>query len=217
MGRIQGSDIKTSADLGGDSSKLPTDDQVYVTALGLNKKLKDAIADGDIGGGSGGGGALEWYDDPSQIAPSQEFVNSMLAHKFLGGDTRYKYALIKVPKGYQAGKQVKMTMTWSSPDSSGTVLLQALSTLRRTTANTGDAISSTANQRTTTNSAVTMSGTNQNKPQTVTLDLSDATGNINSVPIAANDLILCRLQSGTMTATSEFNAFLGTAEVSFNG
>lgn len=62
-GRLQGADIKTSTEIvaaGGTIAQLPTDDQSYVTANGINKTLKQAITDGDIGGGSGAGPWIQW-------------------------------------------------------------------------------------------------------------------------------------------------------------
>lgn len=52
MSRIQNEDIKSSAQLisgGGTSAQLPNDDKIYVTANGINKTLKQAILDEDIG------------------------------------------------------------------------------------------------------------------------------------------------------------------------
>lgn len=57
-GKIQNEDIKSVAELisaGATESSLPNDDKIFVTALGLNKSLKQAIIDEDIGGGGGGG------------------------------------------------------------------------------------------------------------------------------------------------------------------
>jgi hypothetical protein len=57
MSKIQRQDIKTEADLAGagaPASSLPGDDQVYVAANSINKTLRQAIIDGDIGGGAGG-------------------------------------------------------------------------------------------------------------------------------------------------------------------
>ncbi|MDZ4810764.1 MAG: hypothetical protein SGI96_21215 [Bacteroidota bacterium] len=49
--RIQGSDFKTLAELGGsgNESKFIGDDQIFMTANSLNKTLKQAIIDGDMG------------------------------------------------------------------------------------------------------------------------------------------------------------------------
>jgi hypothetical protein len=57
MSKIQRQDIKTETDLtnaGAPISSLPGDDQVYVAANSINKTLRQAIIDGDIGGGAGG-------------------------------------------------------------------------------------------------------------------------------------------------------------------
>ena len=51
-GQIQNEDIKSSAELvsgGGTAAQLPNDDKVYITALSINKTLKQAIIDEDIG------------------------------------------------------------------------------------------------------------------------------------------------------------------------
>lgn len=52
--RFQNEDFKSEATLngqGGDKTNLLHDTKVYVTAMGINKTLDDAITDGDIGGG----------------------------------------------------------------------------------------------------------------------------------------------------------------------
>lgn len=44
---------------------MATDRAVYLTALGLNKSLRQAIIDGDLsGGGGGGGGLVEVFNAP---------------------------------------------------------------------------------------------------------------------------------------------------------
>lgn len=56
-GKIQNQDIKSVAELvsgGATAASLPNDDKVYVSANSINKTLKQAILDGDIGGGGGG-------------------------------------------------------------------------------------------------------------------------------------------------------------------
>lgn len=55
--QIQDADFKTGAELvaaGGTISELTNDDKIYVTASSIFKTLKQAIIDGDIGGGGGG-------------------------------------------------------------------------------------------------------------------------------------------------------------------
>jgi len=53
-GKIMNADIQSVSELtakGATAAELPNDDKVYVTALSINKTLKQAIVDGDIGGG----------------------------------------------------------------------------------------------------------------------------------------------------------------------
>jgi hypothetical protein len=84
------------------------------------------------------------------------------------------------------------------------VLIQSVATLIRAET---DAISSITNQRTSTNSAVTLAAGTVNEPQRVTLDLTSSIGEINSVAVSAGDLILVALQradSDTSTAAAYF-------------
>lgn len=50
-------------------SNLP-DDRVFVTASGINKTLKNAIQDGDIGGGGGSGAGVEVFNHTISIGSS---------------------------------------------------------------------------------------------------------------------------------------------------
>ena len=76
-------------------------------------------------------------------------------------------------------------------------------------------MSSTTNQRTTTNSAITMSASNDNEPQKIELDIASSTGQINSVAIAAGDLIKVRLYRDTDTATSDVRFIKLSGEPTF--
>lgn len=55
MGKLQNEDVKSLAELtgaGGTIDQLINDTKIYVSVLGLNKQLSDAIVDGDLSGGS---------------------------------------------------------------------------------------------------------------------------------------------------------------------
>ena len=55
MGKLQNEDFKSEAELtdaGGAASQLLNDTKIYVTALGLNKTLDDAITAGDFASGA---------------------------------------------------------------------------------------------------------------------------------------------------------------------
>lgn len=73
-GRLQNEDIKSVAELaaqGCGPEKLPNDDKIYITANGINKTLKEAIEDNDIGGGGASGGQSGQAD----IADGDTFVD----------------------------------------------------------------------------------------------------------------------------------------------
>jgi len=61
MSKIQNSDVKGTADLTSDA-RLINDTKIYVTANALNKRLDQAITDGDIGGGGAIALATYQYD-----------------------------------------------------------------------------------------------------------------------------------------------------------
>jgi hypothetical protein len=215
-GRLQNEDHKTLAELtgaGGAASQLLNDTKIYVTALSLNKQLSQAIIDGDIGGG-GGGGSLQWIE--AALAPISQIESNILSYFYqpLSDGGQDLYALVRVPASYQAGKQVKMLVTPYSPENTGTMLIRAQATLIRPGT---DAVSSTANQRTTTNTAVTLSAGTVNIPQSVVLDLSSTTGQINGVSLAAGHCIVTRLYRDTDTAANDVRVPVFGVEVTFNG
>jgi hypothetical protein len=160
-------------------------------------------------GAGGGGGALQWVEAASSPMPTIE--NNAQSYLFQNALAQNLYADIRVPSTYTAGDQVNLRMAYYSPDTSGTVLLKTQATLIRSGT---DAFTSTTNQRTSTNVAVTLSGA-ANLTRSVTFDLTSSIGQINSVNISANDLIRVRLYRDTDTATSDVRALVYGAEVSF--
>jgi len=161
-------------------------------------------------GGGGGGGALQWIE--AALAPIASVENEAQVYNFEAAGTQYLYADIRVPTTYLAGRQIKMKMTYYTPDTSGTALLTALATLIITGT---DAIDSVTNQRTSSNSAATVSGA-ANLLRSAEFDLTDASGAVNSVAVTGGDLIRIRLTRGTDTATSELRALVFGAEVIFS-
>jgi hypothetical protein len=158
----------------------------------------------------GGGGSLQWVEDVNAPVPAVE--NHARVYLFTPAAGQVLYARVKVPSNYNAGSPVKLKTDFYSPDSSGTALVQTVATLIRQGT---DAVSSTTNQRTSTNTAITLGVGTVNKPQALSLDLSDSTGKINGVSIAAGDFILIALQLGTMTATSDVRATPYESEVTY--
>lgn len=163
------------------------------------------------GSGSGGGSSLIWIEGASAATPI--FENNMRVYEFGAALSQSLYASVRVPSTYLAGQQINLRITFYSPDSSGNALVQSVATLIRTGT---DAASSTTNQRTSTNAAVSLGAGTVNKPQSVVLDLTSTAGQINSVNVSAGDLILIQLTRGTDTATSDLKLPVTAAEVTFS-
>lgn len=160
--------------------------------------------------GGGGGGSLQWIEDVDAPLPAVE--NNNQVYQFQAGLSQNLYALIRVPNSYTGGA-INLRMVFYSPDVTGTVLMRAQATLIRTGT---DAISSTTNQRTTTNSSVNLATSAlANKPYSTIFDISSTTGQINSTSISAGDLIKVRIYRDTDTATSDVRVPVYGAEVTF--
>jgi len=154
-------------------------------------------------------GSLQWIEAGAAPITAVDSVNNRI-FSFVSSLSQNLYTSINVPDSYVPGKQIKMSLKFYSPDSSGTALLTAVSTLIRTGT---DAITSTTNQRTSTNSAITLSGGTVNIPQSVIFDLTSSTGTINSVAVSAGSTILINLSRGSDTAASDLSSLIYNAEV----
>lgn len=164
-----------------------------------------------LGSGGGGGGALVWVED--SLSPVPDIASGMQVYRYEAGLTQSLFTVIRVPASYSSGSPINLRLTFHSASTSGNALIQSVATLIRPGT---DAISSTTNQRTSTNAAVTLSGATANIPQAVTLDLSSASGQINAVNVSAGDLIRVELRRGTDTATGDVVVPVYAAEVTFS-
>jgi hypothetical protein len=162
-------------------------------------------------GGGGGGGSLKWVEDA--ISPIPEIEYQQQVYKYAQGALQKLYALVKVPASYVAGSPIALKLPFYSPENANTALLQTVATLIKPGV---DAITSTTNQRTSTNTAVTLSAGTVDIPQNVVLDLSSSTGTINSVAVAAGDLLKVELGRGTDTAVEDLRALVYATEISFS-
>lgn len=167
-------------------------------------------ASGALGGG-GGGGSLQWSEGANSPTPLQEFGN--WTYVFDQSLAQQLTTSIKVPSGYNAGSPISLIMPVYSSGTSGNLLFQTVSTLIRSGV---DAMSSTTNQRTSTNSAITLSAGTNNIPQIVTFDLSSSIGQINSVSVSAGDVILITFKRGTDTSTVSARALVFSGETKYS-
>lgn len=161
-------------------------------------------------GGGGGGSAILWSEQAN--SPILDVENNFEVYLYGAGLSQELYTALRVPSSYVQGNPIKLLIEIYSPDTSGTILMRAQSTLIRAEV---DEMSSTTNQRTTTNSAITMTANNDNEPQKVELDIAASNGQINSVAITAGDLIKIRLYRDTDTATSDIRFIKLSGEPTF--
>ena len=142
-----------------------------------------------------GSGSIEWVESSNAPVASIDSTNNRV-YAYGNGLGQNLYAVIKVPSSY-GGSPIKMKMDFYSPDASGTVLMQTVSTLVRTGV---DPYNDSANQRTSTNAAITL--TISDILLSNTFDLTDSSGKINGITVSPGDLIYLKLTRGTDTATS---------------
>ena len=175
-----------------------------------NSLWKTSSKTSSASGGGGGGGSIAWIQAGGNSATDEiDPTTYQEVFAFEAGLSQEIYTIIKVPSTYVAGKQVKMRIGFYSPSTSNTVLFTAQSTL---ITKNSSAFTSTTNQRTTTNTAVTMSGAS-NKYNETELDLSDNAGAINSAAIGAGDFIKVRLYRATDSDTAIARVIPGATEV----
>jgi hypothetical protein len=165
-----------------------------------------------LASGGGGGGSLQWLEISN--SPEAVYANGALVYAYASELEQVLNCAIKVPSGYVAGSPIKLLMPFYDPDSSGRILFQTIATLIRTGV---DAITSTTNQRMSTNSSVTLGSGTVNIPQAILFDLSDSVGKVNSVAVSPGDILLIALTlNGSSTGASPANAMVYETEVTFS-
>jgi hypothetical protein len=164
-----------------------------------------------LGSGGGGGGSAVWNGDggTSPLTDSENGEKVWLFEQASAGSQKLTLFL-KVPQSYISGRQILMYLGQYSPSSSGTQLLRTTSNLIRVNV---DAVSSTTNQRVSTNTAITNTVANQYRQ--VSCDLTDSTGKINGFNVSAGDLIRIDLARSTDTDTADIRFIPSSTEVKF--
>lgn len=170
------------------------------------------VSDGSqwIAVGSASGGSIQWVE--SVLSPLPSVDNNIQVYGYEASLSQSVYALVRVPNSYASGSPINLRTTFYSSDTTGTGLIQTVSTLIRAGV---DAITSTTNQRTSTNTAVSLSVSTVNIPQSIVCDISSSTGTINSIQVSAGDLLLISLTRGTDTSTQEIKVPVYGAEITF--
>lgn len=153
---------------------------------------------------AGGGGGVDLDLFQQADAPLESFLYNSQVYEFEDTLSQYLYGEFVVPDSYIAGNPISLKGQFFAPATSGNVLFKTVSTLIR--AGT-DPSSSTTNQRTSTNSAVSLSGSND-IDRNFTCDLTSSTGQINGVSVSPRDRIKFRIERDTATDTAAASAYL---------
>lgn len=157
-------------------------------------------------------GLPEWRS-VAGAGPLDSFEYDERVFSFGQGLSQALVIWLKVPSWYKAGRQIFLRSSHYSPSSSNNFKFRTTSTLIRK--NT-DAVTSTTNQRNSTNGDVTNSVANQYRE--VLYDLTDGSGLINSVAVSPGDMIKVQLQRITPSGTedtADVRMISGSSEVSF--
>ena len=158
-------------------------------------------------GGGGGGTSLVWNTDNGT---PYEVDNGALVFLFASladlDGAQVNKAFLKVPESYVAGSQIKLFIHRYSSDITNTALIAANTYLVRTGT---DAMNSTTNVHASGNTATALPGTAK-VPQKIEIPLTSTTGTVNSVAVAAGDLLRIELQRGTDTSTAEVRVLTST-------
>ena len=186
---------------------------VWLDTVTKKAKYYDGVTIRSMATGSGGGGgSLTWRADDTGNGALDIIEYYQKVWKFSQGLSQKIFTVIKVPTAYSAGDQINMRANIYTPDTSGTALIQSIATLIRVGT---DAFSSLSNQRTSTNAAISLSGS-ADLSRAVTLDLTSSTGTINSVAVSAGDLIKVQLQRASDTASNEVRFVESSVEMTFS-
>lgn len=172
----------------------------YIKAADSTAYIKDSAGvETEIGTGGGGGGiTLNWIQTGGN-SPLEDVFSNDKVYLFDASLSQELFTAFKIPDTYEAGTQVNLKIGYTCTATSGTVLFSSQATLIKKDTTV---YSATTNQHSSTNVAVTLSAS-ANRINEATLDLSNATGLINSVTITAGDIIKVKLFRGTDTATPE--------------
>jgi len=171
----------------------------YINSAGLERPV----------GAGGGGAGFQWTQIAGNAAlEDQEF--SARIFRFEAALGQELHASVQVPTSYAPGTQIQLVVAAYSPSSANTILLRAQSTLIRPGT---DAFSSVANQRTSTNAALTNTVANQTR--VFTMDLTDAAGLINGVAVQPGHVIKIRLFRDTDTDTAELRMIPNATDIRF--
>ncbi len=164
----------------------------------------------ELAGGTGGGGGagLEWYFGDSNAPGEVTLSNGLRILEFYQSpDENEMFCELVVPSSYVAGTQIFLTDgKFFAAETSGNVLLSASTVIFK--ANVDATSSPTAHAST--NAQQGVDATTNEIVEMSDVDLTNASGQINAVAVAAGDTLLVKFFRDTSAETS---ALAGTAKL----
>lgn len=152
-----------------------------------------------VGSGGGGGGGMKWYFGDSLAPEMTRKGPGLEVMAFAQTDVQEIFVKMKVPTGYTAGTQIFLTGgQMFSPTNSGNVLWRATSYIYKLNVNGNG----TPGSHSSTNTQQAINGTANQITVISDIDLTDGTGQINGVAVAAGNVILVKLTRLTTSETS---------------
>lgn len=149
-------------------------------------------------GSGGGGSSLKWAKSGT-TSPETYLIDGMELESFYDTETMEIYTTITIPTSYRAGKQIKLVAgAFFCSSAAGNVFFKTQTALLR---DSSTVLGTYSNIHTSTNSQVTLTVSNQLKA-IGDLQLTDASGQINGVAVAAGDKLRVRLYRDIASETS---------------
>jgi hypothetical protein len=162
----------------------------YFSTDGLMYFGDDGTSVIDLSGSGGGGGSFAWL--VSGGGPGESDISGLEVYDFDFNASQSIFATFKVPNSYTPGNQIKISdATHSCTAITGNVLYRTVTTLLQ---DGSDAIDDSTDQHTSTNTELTVPGTTKVIQEVGDIDLTDGSGEINLVAVAAGDVLLIELK-----------------------
>jgi len=168
---------------------------------------KDGVNYESMGSG-GGGGSLVWREAPG-VAPlrADELGQTVFLYDSSSG-SRLETD-VKLSPSHLSGVEKTLRVMYFTPSVINTSLFKASTYLIRKAT---DGVDTTSNFHVSTNVALTNPAT-ANAPQEAIIDLTDGSGEINSVALSAGDILRVVLTRGTDTDTADLRFIPNASEV----
>jgi hypothetical protein len=156
--------------------------------------------------GIGSGAGLQWFQTSGGPAESEE--NEQRVYLYEAGLTQDLVIFYRVPTNYLAGDSLTLNIGVYSASTTGTIQMDAVSTLIR---QDSDAIDSTSLQHT--KNGTTLTNTTTNQLRTVPIVIVDSNGQLAATAVAAGNLIKIQLQRGTDTDSADIRFIPSYSEI----